>query len=192
MDSWLVVGAATMASSGATPAARSVKDWAVAEALRLYPKKAKEVAAAAAARRAPGLMAAAEALDRLAGRADDFLLEAIPQPVRDYLDAAGAPMEEGEVGSVDDATIDRVEKWLRRSPYELKKVSSPLAAIAAAAPVALFQVQNTAEASDPDLVKACLEALENKKKADKKPVSVTSTHKRPRAYAPLTKRARKY
>ena len=135
---------------------------------------------------------AAEALDRLAGRADDFLLEAIPQPVRDYLDAAGAPMEEGEVGSVDDATIDRVEKWLRRSPYELKKVSSPLAAIAAAAPVALFQVQNTDEASDPDLVKACLEALENKKKADKKPVSVTSTHKRPRAYAPLTKRARKY
>ena len=192
MDSWPVVGAATPASPGATPAVRSVKDWAVAEALRLYPKKAKEVAAAAAARRAPGLMAAAEALDRLAGRADDFLLEAIPQPVRDYLDAAGAPMEEGEVGSVDDATIDRVEKWLRRSPYELKKVSSPLAAIAAAAPVALFQVQNTDEASDPDLVKACLEALENKKKADKKPVSVTSTHKRPRAYAPLTKRARKY
>ena len=132
-----------------------LEEWAVAEAVRLVESKYSidmGVAAQAAARRAPGLLAAALALRQLTLiEGDAFLAKAIPPHVREAV--------AGVEGSTDNNTVDRVHKWLRSAPYELSKCACAIAAIAAAAPVALVQTQSKDAPRDTKLEEACLDAL---------------------------------
>jgi hypothetical protein len=138
------------------PPTKSLVDWAVAEALRLVTTRKgaeKEAAAIAAARRAPGLQAAACALKRLSLVTGDALLQAaIPQSVRDEVAA--------EKPSVDEKVVSRVDKWLRAAPYELTRAKSATAAIAAACPVALLQTQQIDAPRNEELEAACRTALD--------------------------------
>jgi hypothetical protein len=105
------------------------------------------VTAEAAARRAPGLKAAAEALHQLCATSHPSA-GAIPVEVR-------AEAERWAVASTDAALCARVGAWLLKAPYELKKGRTPLAAIAAAAPVAAVSVQDPGVPCDPDLKAVC-------------------------------------
>ena len=86
-----------------SPRESSLEEWAVGEAIRLIHRNVDKAAAAqAAARRAPGIKAAAQALGRLCAKTDDaFLNKAIPATVRDHI--------AGEPPSDDDRITSRVE-----------------------------------------------------------------------------------
>ena len=132
----------------------SLSEWAVAEALRLAQKKPldKAAAATAAARRAPGIKAAANVLKRLSLVDDDFLRKAIPPAIR-------AEVAHAEP-STDDAMTERVHRWLKSAPYELSRCNTAVAGLAAAAPVAVVKTQMIEEPVDEALEKAALAAIE--------------------------------
>lgn len=129
----------------ATTSPRSLEEWAVAEAKRIMTARQTEqaVAAKAAARRAPGLMAAARALRRLSDV--DELTKAIPLNVRNEVAGEDPTL-------ADDEAVTKVHQWLNRSPFELTRCKLALAAIAAAAPIARIETQK------PDSGDAALEA----------------------------------
>jgi len=129
---------------------RSLQDWAIAEATRLGERMRladAQVTAETAARRAPGLKAAAEALNQLCATSHPSA-GAIPAEVR-------AEAKKWAAASTDAALCARVGTWLLHAPYELTKGRTPLAAIAAAAPVAAVSVQDPRVPCDPDLKAAC-------------------------------------
>jgi len=140
----------------------TLTDFAVEEAIRISAsKKAPELLARAAARRAPGLKLAAEALHRLLLTGDPTLIKAIPECVSAQVRGRGnifpsAPTEQGAEACA------RIERWLRAAPYVLSSCRSVGAALAAAAPVAMIETQNTSATPCAELEVACLAALSSK------------------------------
>ena len=128
------------------PTLKSVDDWAIGEAMRLRHRMSVDKAAQVAARRAPGLLLAAQALHRLTLLNSND--KTIPTFVRLEVQRSCVPLEPN------DATVTKLLKWLAAAPYELTRCSTAASAIAAAAPVALVKTQ------DPNLPRD--EALERK------------------------------
>lgn len=168
----------------------TLTDWAVKEALRMFGAGHGKTAAAiavTAARRAPGLAAAAEALRTLSYRGGPTS-KAISASLASYIHRH-API------STDDKTIDRVKKWLIEHPYELVRCRCPLAALAAAAPIAMISTQMTSTPRNVELEQAVKAALALREKArakarDNKVSSVIFTRKRTRDL-PCTQRGPK-
>ena len=139
--------------SGSEP--RSLEDWAVAEAARLFSRKkhtlSMDAAAQAAARRAPGMKAAAEAFFAILhdDTGADLL---IPAKVAAEVRATAAP-------SSNHIVIERVKCWLTANEHALKSCTSGLAAIAASAPVALIASQQLDAERDLNLEKLCKKTL---------------------------------
>ena len=127
------------------PARLGQADWATLEATRLTngPQRAFNLAngntvVAVAVRRAPGLMAAAEALCALSHPAEALsvlsraeakvTLPALPVELTKFVDTRA-------IASTDAALLSRVCAWLAANPYEISKAKTPLAALAAVSAV---------------------------------------------------------
>ena len=119
----------------------TVREWAVEEAIRVVtksPRTSNADAARAAARRAAGLKAAAEAIGQLC-RADDTA-HLIPESIRLYLQSRISNEADG-ITDQNHIIRKRIRNWLLANPCELTRCKTPLAAIAAAAPVAIIDAQ---------------------------------------------------
>lgn len=135
--------------------------YATAEAQRVLKPKTKMLdAAQAAARRAPGIMLAAEVLSAME-KAHSTTHPLIPEPVKELIaSTTTAPSNDKDL-------IERVEKWLTASPHELKRCKTAMSALAVVAPVVKFSTQLRTTPLDAVLVDSCLSALKaNKRKAD--------------------------
>merc|ERR1719198_1386467 len=142
----------------------SVLDYAIAEARRIFvpiralpntvmaeaAEHAVDHAAITAARRAPGIKAAAEALHALLLQKDESFN--IPSDVAKEVSSTTTP-------STDVALVARVAKWLEASPHELKRCKNAAAALVVTAPIALFETQLKTTAPDPKLVEQCSQML---------------------------------
>jgi hypothetical protein len=143
-----------------TPTPLSVDEWAALEAKRLLRTQTMTVAdvCLAAARRAPGIRAAAEAIHALLLLGDADISSTIPVEVAEAAKAQAC-------ASSDVDRVARVRNWLKRSPYELKKAKTALAAFAVAAPVAHLASQDTGVQDDEEftqrklLVEVCKAAV---------------------------------
>lgn len=114
----------------------TVVEYGTAEALRLVSSRRVDDAAAAqaAARRAPGIKAAAEALCRIVGESEELALRSLPSSLRAEVTACAAPSES-------EPLVGRMVSWLRSNPHALLSCKTPGAALAAAAPIAMYSVQ---------------------------------------------------
>jgi hypothetical protein len=117
----------------------TLAEWGAAEAKRLLDRKQRgmtpALCAQAGARRAPGIMAGAQALRTLLHSGDADVKQGIPANVRAEVVANAALATDAEC-------VSRVAEWLRSCPYELSRCNTVLAALAAVAPVAVRDVQD--------------------------------------------------
>lgn len=163
--------AAVPKTSSETPAADAVPkttiEWAVEEVCRLAKRPSRHTDAALAtqaARRAPAMKAAAEAIHSVALAARPAA-KSIPAAVVKAVCASTTP-------SGDASLIARVECWLLASPVELRKARTALAALAAAAAVVNPSLHRLCEV-DADLEAACVAAIA----ARPRPCSSLRTHR---------------
>lgn len=161
---------------------RLLEDWAVEEAVRLTSRnKGRQSvtgAARAAARRAEGMKAAAEALRALvADKAAPPVQRLIPSVV-------AAEVTTTAICASDRDLIDRVTQWLMENPHVLKPCRSGLAGVAAVAPIAKFASQ-LPEHRDTALETVCELALANLKRERR-----VSTSSRPFNALPTRQRRR--
>lgn len=127
--------------------------WAAGEAERVFRSRkiTADEAAIAAARRAPGLKAAAEALHAILISGDSV---SIPAELATLVEQSAVP-------STDTELVAKCKKWLHEFPHELKRCRSAAAALAAMAPIALISVQLPTTERDPELEAQCKARLAN-------------------------------
>ena len=119
----------------------TLREYASSEAARLIEKTRStdaricQDAVQAAARRAPGIKAAAEALHQLTIAGSDDIKRSIPVDVKAFVVANAE-------ASSNTNLVERIGTWLKASPWELTRCSSAAAALAAVAPVADVRTQD--------------------------------------------------
>lgn len=161
---------------------RSLEDWAIEEAVRLTSRdKGRQSATAAsraAARRAEGMQAAAEALRALVTD------EAAPPAQRLIPSVVAAEVTATAICASEHDLIDRVAQWLVQNPHVLKSCRSGLAAVAAVAPIAKVASQL------PDHRDAALETVCELALASLRRERRVSTSSRPLSALPTRQRRR--